>query len=383
MFTSTAFGTSSSAFGVPTPAFVAPSSAFLAPSSAFGFGLYHDKDLIREIAKNCRNEKYENLKIICPDGELRLNQLIAFFVFPELGHAVEEQGDGVILLPEFTIQDVHFRIKTFFASVNNRIDQTIQVNEIQSSLFFQENSNIDKIINEEVMRDMDRTIDEAEIGIFQGTPFTLPDVVTPPPQMSPASPFNSFQCDECLQSFTKKSSLKRHINSKHKDERMYCTQCDKWIRKDNVYAHKRLHEEKQFACDQCDKMFARPGDIKLHMKTHSDLKPFQCDICDKTFLGQSLLNRHAKIHFERKFVCKECDKAFTSAVKLKRHMQSHEDKKNYQCEICKSLFNRVDNLKKHMKKMHNVELPDLRAAPLVVKADININNPIIQMQQPS
>ena len=24
------------------------------------------------------------------------------------------------------------------------------------------------------MRDMDRTIDEAEIGIFQGTPFTLP-----------------------------------------------------------------------------------------------------------------------------------------------------------------------------------------------------------------
>jgi len=142
---------------------------------------YHNRELIRELAKNCRNEKYENLKIICPqDGELNINQLIAFLIIPELQGISSNtyfQGEKIVILPEVRIQEIHSRIRNFFEAVNNFLEDTIQANANAANQLFLslQSSNLDKIISEEVLKDFN----ESDILIFQDSNF--PDSVPESP----------------------------------------------------------------------------------------------------------------------------------------------------------------------------------------------------------
>ncbi|XP_048479905.1 zinc finger protein 626-like isoform X2 [Plutella xylostella] len=197
----------------------------------------------------------------------------------------------------------------------------------------------------------------------------------------------AFVCDSCTKTFSKKTSLIKHIlihtgekpfesdickkTSRHrtamKRHKLLHTgekpfQCDICAKTFNLLSslkrHKLLHTgEKPFQCDICTKSFNQIYNLKTHKLTHTGEKPFECDICMKYFRQISHLKNH-KLHHtgEKPFQCETCKKTFKYVSVLKQHKLTHTGEKPFECDICNKTFNQIRNLKKH-KLLHTGEKP--------------------------
>ena len=68
-------------------------------------------------------------------------------------------------------------------------------------------------------------------------------------------------------------------------------------------------------CNQCGKRFTRSTTLRRHIQTlHSDEKQFTCDNCQKSFATRDKLKRHEKIHGEKNFECQRRHKKFSRKV---------------------------------------------------------------------
>ncbi|XP_014780669.1 zinc finger protein Xfin [Octopus bimaculoides] len=88
--------------------------------------------------------------------------------------------------------------------------------------------------------------------------------------------------------------------------------------------HRKMSLGRPYICSRCGKAFLRPGDLRLHIRTHTGEKPFSCDLCPKTFAQTSHLTKHRRVHTgERPYTCALCNLAFTQSSNLKKHVQTH------------------------------------------------------------
>jgi uncharacterized C2H2 Zn-finger protein len=77
-----------------------------------------------------------------------------------------------------------------------------------------------------------------------------------------------------------------------------------------------------------------------------------CKYCWTRFPRTRELNKHLNLHL-RPYKCEECGEGFAEKRDLSRHVVRHKDREViHHCPKCDSVFGRIDNLNKHLRKYH-------------------------------
>ncbi len=127
----------------------------------------------------------------------------------------------------------------------------------------------------------------------------------------------------------------------------------------NLKVHIRTHSnEKPHACkvDNCPARFREKGQLTLHMKTHTKSKPYACQVekCKAAFADSSNLRRHVQsVHLKEKPYCcdvKGCEEKFADRTTLIRHRLRHTGEKRFQCsfENCEYAATQKSTLSRHI-----------------------------------
>ena len=126
--------------------------------------------------------------------------------------------------------------------------------------------------------------------------------------------------------------------------------------------------KKSYQCTLCESNFSRKSDLKKHIESdHAGLKPHKCPSCESSFSQKSNLKRHiafvhkgirpksdlkhiGQVHEGIKpFNCGMCVSSFSQKSGLKEHIASvHEGKKPHKCPRCESSFSEKSHLKRHI-----------------------------------
>ncbi|KAL5274342.1 hypothetical protein ACFFRR_000837 [Megaselia abdita] len=144
------------------------------------------------------------------------------------------------------------------------------------------------------------------------------------------TPSHSFSCKPCKISFNRRYKILDHQEKDHSQEDL------------------------TWACDKCPMKFISLEVLNHHIKNicNNELKTNTCEQCNEKFIWANNLNAH-NIGFHVQNFCLTCNKAFAKPKDLKRHMVSHRpDEEKLKCPDCGKVFNRNDNMKYHMRKVH-------------------------------
>jgi len=170
----------------------------------------------------------------------------------------------------------------------------------------------------------------------------------------------NFKCAKCDELFRWRAEYRRHAETVHGQkitDMTTCNICNKQIVSKRLNEHiKSVHgNEKPFQCKQCIKRFAKPSELRNHLRTHTGERPFECDICNASFAYSHILTRHKKYHDgTKRFTCSVCSKSFLQKNDLVKHSRIHSGEKPYKCDLCGKDFARMDYLKKHQ-MLHSTE----------------------------
>ena len=125
-------------------------------------------------------------------------------------------------------------------------------------------------------------------------------------------------------------------------------------KEETAFIAKGVKRKRTYECDVCEKRFNESGNLKRHMRIHTNENPYECDVCEKRFRQSSNLKIHMRIHTnEKPYECDVCDKAFRTSGQLKVHMRIHTNEKPYECDVCEKRFRTSGQLKVHVRRYHH------------------------------
>jgi len=193
-------------------------------------------------------------------------------------------------------------------------------------------------------------------------------------------------CPLCTRKYWKESKLKEHMKMHHAEkkikkeetDRRYeisrCPECKEQLHtKVEMYVHRLTHlipEFKKVKCPFCDNNQYSFDGLKEHVKSVHNLKDkWFCPICPvaRTFTHRnSLLVHISTYHFDpareapSTFPCSQCSKVFSSKALLGKHINNNHlgptvtemYYKMFKCDICEKSYDKLYDLKKHMKARH-------------------------------
>ncbi|XP_029821087.1 zinc finger and BTB domain-containing protein 17 [Manacus vitellinus] len=150
-----------------------------------------------------------------------------------------------------------------------------------------------------------------------------------------------FSCRECSKAFSDPAACKAHEKT-HSPLKPYgCEECGKSYRLISLLnLHKKRHTgEAKYRCEDCGKLFTTSGNLKRHQLVHSGEKPYQCDYCGRSFSDPTSKMRHLETHdTDKEHKCPHCDKKFNQVGNLKAHLKIHIADGPLKCRECGKQF---------------------------------------------
>ena len=120
-----------------------------------------------------------------------------------------------------------------------------------------------------------------------------------------------------------------------------CPKCDKIFKhKNSLTKHLTdVHGKLSHICPVCHKKLANPRSLKVHVKTHNKFN--------------QPVERAPKMYSFENERCDKCEKRFKDNGALRVHQKGVHGAKEFQCKLCNYQTSYAENMKKHVKGIHN------------------------------
>ncbi|XP_031640617.1 zinc finger protein Xfin-like [Contarinia nasturtii] len=182
------------------------------------------------------------------------------------------------------------------------------------------------------------------------------------------------RCCMCPETFETYYTLRLHYDQNHNPQsklRVLCQFCDAPFVGRSVLMHvRRVHlPYLEYCCRRCNMFYWDLDALKKHQNgKHTKPKPENrishlCEMCGKSCGGRAELRQHKRSHLpieqRRTFECYVCKSKYTYRKSLIRHMEPahfHRSVKQFQCEVCAFQFKRAYALRRHL-MIHSGEHP--------------------------
>lgn len=161
-----------------------------------------------------------------------------------------------------------------------------------------------------------------------------------------------FQCEECLQNFSFKSGLKKHIR---------LNRCKGPLDQDQELAEMSEKEMQEIAKNQLMEISNNRG--KLQQKTEIDIEKNEeiCENDDDNFQNddETEIKNDQKPRLKRPqltYICDKCGEEIKFRKNLQKHMKDKHTRKNYNCSHCvNTFFKSRRQFKLHALEIHGIK----------------------------
>jgi C2H2-type zinc finger/Zinc finger, C2H2 type len=184
--------------------------------------------------------------------------------------------------------------------------------------------------------------------------------------------------EDCSDRFSSIQALVNHLNEKmlkvHHTKRvcLLCVLDPNTVRmKFDLHDRKKSHDHilrhfpPQLKCDQEKCSFATHDDIafKYHQSSMHQIHNFKagkklhvCEICGNSYARKGELKRHLDSHSDKKAQCSRCGNWY-AAYYIQRHEKAFcqyrdEENRKHQCPKCTRTYDTYDGLKSHLRRDH-------------------------------
>ena len=185
-----------------------------------------------------------------------------------------------------------------------------------------------------------------------------------PPALEKGQDINRHQCKICNRKFVNKVGLDthtRHVHYVHDEDKKWKIQIGHF-KVDLKDFHVVQDGKKFISCFKinCEALLKTSEKIKEHIEKDHNGKPYTCEKCLADFRLKDDLYKHAKsahgVNLKKNQKCFICDHVTTGPKLLELHIaKAHEGKKPFSCDKCDKGFSRAFRLKEHVQSVHEGE----------------------------
>jgi C2H2-type zinc-finger domain/Zinc finger, C2H2 type len=274
-------------------------------------------------------QTYADTQMVCADGSLRLNRLLAAFVLKvamggdisamhDIAAVAENilEEDLIILLPAMTVVEVNRIIEKCLSAAEPHYFARDHVSKKSSST--------------------------------QTTPSTAGTL-----KKNHVCPFCQFRARS-------KSNLNQHLQSRHGKIRYRCSSCSYFTTtSNNLQRHVRtVHDGVKLSCDSCAYSASSRAKLKHHRLTQHEGLRYPCAQCTFSATAATSLKRHMRtLHGDGggavRLPCAFCDKKLASSQHLKVHVDSVHKGLRHPCAVCAYVATTKGHLRAHVKRAHS------------------------------